>query len=245
MILLFSIYIFFGILPSFIWLFYYLKKDLHPESKKMVLKIFLWGTLSALPVYFTQVALKNLFASFALPLLFANIIYWFLVIAFTEEIFKYLVVKFGALNSPSLDEPVDIMIYMIVSALGFAAIENIFYIISSAINMSLDQTITIAVFISITRFIGATLLHTLCSASLGYFIALSFFKTKDRLILFIFGLTLAVVLHGFYNFSIIRIKGPLIIELSIAFMVAFNALLSAFVFPKFKKLRKMKSICNL
>lgn len=245
MILLFSIYIFFGILPSVLWLFYYLKKDLHPESKKMILKVFICGALVTIPVYFTQVSLKYMFDSFALPLAFASIIYWFLVIAFTEEIFKYLVVKFTALNNPALDEPVDIMMYMIISALGFAGIENIFYIISSSINVSANQTITMAVFVSITRFIGATFLHTLCSAVLGYFIALSFLKTKDHLRLFILGIISAVVLHGFYNFSIIRITGPLAVGMSIAFMIIFNSVLALIIFPKFKKLRKMKSICNI
>ena len=39
------IYVILGLLPSLTWLSYYLTKDLHPEPKKMILKIFLWGAL--------------------------------------------------------------------------------------------------------------------------------------------------------------------------------------------------------
>ena len=54
------IYIIFGVLPSLTWLSYYLRKDVHPEPKKMVLKIFLWGALITIPVFFVQIGLAKL-----------------------------------------------------------------------------------------------------------------------------------------------------------------------------------------
>jgi RsiW-degrading membrane proteinase PrsW (M82 family) len=42
-----------------------------------------------------------------------------------REIFKYLVVRFKVIKNPAFDEPTDIMLYMIIAALGFAAVENI------------------------------------------------------------------------------------------------------------------------
>lgn len=211
----------------------------------MIAKIFLFGALCTIPVYFSQIYLKQGLSYLSLPTAFFSVIYWFLIIALTEELFKYLAVKLGALSNPEFDEPVDAMIYMVISALGFAAIENILYIASSAINVPIEGVFSLAVFMSIARFVGATFLHTLCSGILGYFIALSYAKPKDKLRLFILGIFAAVLLHGFYNFSIMNIKGPNIVAFSVLFMIGFNALLASLVFPRFKELRKMKSISNI
>ena len=40
-------YILLSFLPSLIWLSFYLKKDKHPEPRRMVVKIFIWGMLLA------------------------------------------------------------------------------------------------------------------------------------------------------------------------------------------------------
>lgn len=236
MIFIYFLYIFFGILPSLAWLFYYLKKDLHPESKKMILKIFMWGALATIPVYLVQKQLIEFVGLFDLPAIFIYLIYWFLIIAFTEELFKYLVIKFKVLKNPEFDEPIDAMIYMIVSALGFAAVENIFYVISSAINLpTFNDAITAAAIVSFARFLGSTLLHTLCSALVGYFIALSFEKKKNRLKFTILGILIATFLHGIYNSSIINIGSS---QLGILYPIVILIILFLVVIPKFDKLKK-------
>src|SRR3989344_4412856 len=107
------IYILFGILPSLLWLFYYLRKDLHPEPKRTILKIFILGALATVPVFCIQLGLSfllgNLQNSFYYPSIF-NIIKWFLVIAFTEELMKYLIVRIFVFNDGVMDEPLDIML---------------------------------------------------------------------------------------------------------------------------------------
>jgi RsiW-degrading membrane proteinase PrsW (M82 family) len=112
------------------------------------------------------------------------------------------------------------------------------------------------VFISFLRFIGAVFLHTLCSGSFGYFLSLSFFETKRKTQLFITGLLIAILAHGFFNFSITKIEGSLKIEdglIRIAdqrTFIFFNVFLgiilislAIFVSFGFNKLKKMKSIC--
>ncbi|MCG2809726.1 MAG: PrsW family glutamic-type intramembrane protease, partial [Candidatus Portnoybacteria bacterium] len=39
------LYIFLGLLPSLIWLSFYLRKDQRPEPNSVVLKLFFWGIL--------------------------------------------------------------------------------------------------------------------------------------------------------------------------------------------------------
>lgn len=210
---------------------------MHPESNKMILKIFLWGALATFPVFFVQLGLASLLNECNLSKAIRDLIYWFIVIAFTEEIFKYLVIRLKVLNSPELDEPLDIMLYMVIAALGFAALENISYIFTPD-QLSFNSLVIRTSIISLIRFIGATFLHTLCSATIGYFIAVSLYDQKNRLLEIAFGIILATFLHGLYNFSIMKIEGSL--KFAIPAMILI--FLAFFVFSRFNKLKNMKGI---
>jgi len=235
------IYIIFGLLPSLIWLFYYLRKDLHPEPKSMVLKIFLWGALITIPVFFVQIGFASLLDKVDINSTIKNLIYWFLIIAFSEEFFKYLVIRMKVINSPNLDEPLDIMLYMVVAALGFAALENVLYLFAPMGQISFGALMSRTLIIALIRFVGATFLHTLCSAVIGYAIAISLCDRKNRWLEVALGVIVAVSLHGLYNFSIMTLGGymrlviPVLIILTLAFLV----------FAGFEKLKKMKGLCKI
>jgi RsiW-degrading membrane proteinase PrsW (M82 family) len=242
------LYVIFGVTPSIIWLLYYLAKDLHPEPKRMILEIFFLGSLVTIPVFFIQVALVKVTGQ--LPIVFdffnqhpiaVEAVKWFIAIAAVEEIFKYLVVRTVILKSKELDEPVDIMIYMVVGALGFAAVENVLYLLSPVDAVSFQGILETTLTISFMRFLGATFLHTLCSALLGYFIALSCSMGKYRFLLAFCGIGLAVVLHGLYNFSIITLSNPFNLEMATVLLIC----LAVFVTIAFKNAKKMKSVCKL
>lgn len=240
------LYIIFGVLPSLAWLFYYLAKDLHPEPRRMIVKIFFYGAVATLPVFFIQLGLSQLvkqlqFSELITNLLVIHIIKWFIVIAFTEEVVKYLVVRWAVYKSGELDEPLDIMLYMVIAALGFAALENILYLFSPINNVSFDVALKMAITISFLRFIGATFLHTLCSALLGYFMALSSLRGKHRFRLTILGLTLAVLLHGWYDFSIITLHYPF--NVVIPALIIFG--LATFMVYDFDGIKKFKSIVKI
>ncbi|KKP41486.1 MAG: hypothetical protein UR46_C0034G0002 [Parcubacteria group bacterium GW2011_GWA1_33_6] len=242
------LYIFFGVLPSTIWLGYYLNKDLHPEPKRMILNVFLFGILVTVPVFFIQLglleSLRNLhtLSPFIYYPVGFDIVKWFVIIAFTEEMFKYLVVKMAVLKSAELDEPLDIMLYMVISALGFAALENMLYLFSPINNaISFGVIVKTTITVSFIRFIGATFLHTLCSAFLGYFLALSFFQSHRKLPLTIFGILGAVSLHGLYNFSIMTLQRPL--NYVIPIVIIFS--LAIFMIYAFDKIKKIKDICDV
>ena len=235
------IFIFFGILPSLTWLFFYLKKDDHPEPKRVILKIFLWGALITLPVFFIQIGLTSLLENSGLGQMTSSIIYWFLIISFSEELFKYLVVRLKAFNSSDMDEPLDIMLYMVVSALGFSALENVLYMFSPLDQTSFNDFISTALLISFIRFIGATFLHTLCSAVIGYAIAISLCDQKNRILEALSGIIMAVVLHGAYDFSIMTLEGNLKFAVPIIIILT----LAVLVFWGFERLKKMRGICKL
>jgi len=269
------IYIVFGLLPSLAWLSYYLRKDAHPEPKRMILKIFLWGALMTLPVFIIETGLAKVIDIVLAWLNFPQIncvqfcttpyldyltglslnnlgglsfiillIYWFLTISFVEEFFKYLVIKIKVINSPHLDEPLDVMLYMVVAALGFAAVENVLYLFGLPGQMSFNKLIDSTLFVDCIRFVGAVFLHTLCSAVIGYCLAMSFYEVKLRKLWLVVGITIATVLHGLYDFSIMTIHGYYYIE-GFIIPAVIILILAFFVFSGFTRLKNMKSICKI
>lgn len=233
----YPLYIFLGILPSFIWLLFYLRTDSHPESKRMILKIFAFGMLIALPAILLETGLKDILKDLVLPSILIVFLDVFVAVAFIEEILKYSVVKSKALGSSELDEPIDVVLYMIIAALGFAAVENILILFSLGPACPLEGVF----FVGIFRFWTATFLHALCSGVLGVFLAISIFEAKKRKTIFISGLIMVSLLHGLYNFSIMNTEGIIswIIPISILIFLA------VLLFNGFKKLKKLKSVCKL
>lgn len=229
--------IIFGLTPSIIWLLYFLRKDVHPEDNRQVIKIFLYGALAVLPTALLQLGIFKLF-SFLNPSVFKTALIIFLVVAPTEEFLKYLVVRDKIMKSPHLDEPTDLPLYMIISSLGFAAIENIMVILGLGIpSLSIARTAVLSLF----RFLSATFLHVLASGTLGIFLAASCFQPKAKTKLLAIGFALAIVLHGLYNFSIMVIEGnarfliPFIIIINLAIVLSLG----------FKKLKDLKSVCKI
>ncbi|MCX6760832.1 MAG: PrsW family intramembrane metalloprotease [Candidatus Nealsonbacteria bacterium] len=233
----YSICLFFGIIPSVIWLLFYLKKDSHPESNRMVLKIFLYGMLIALPTALIELGISEETKKLAISPSALSIINLFLGVALIEEFLKYLVVREKVLDHHEFDEPLDTMLYMIISALGFAASENILIFF----NLGQASFFHTAIEVSASRFISATFLHALCSGTFGYFLALSFYEQKNKIKFTILGLGISVLLHGLYNFSIIKLGYPLNLLIPVVILVV----LAIFVSVGFNKLKKIKSVCKI
>ena len=201
----------------------------------MVLKIFIYGMAVTLPAALIEMSFSSFLKSINLSSALTLALYFLIGVALVEEIIKYLVVKFGVLKNPEFDEPVDAMIYMIIAGLGFAAIENILILFPLTQPYLLEKT---ALAIS-GRFIGATLLHALCSANIGFFLALSFFKAKNRFPLLAVGFLISIILHGLYNIAITMEGWP-------RFLILATILIGLFVIvlAEFKKVKKLLSICQ-
>jgi RsiW-degrading membrane proteinase PrsW (M82 family) len=190
----------------------------------MVLRVFFLGMLVAIPAVFLEIGIFKTFGVLNLPPLLLVILNTFIGVALVEEFLKYLVVRNQVLSHKEYDEPIDAMLYMIISALGFAALENILILFQLGPGFLLSRTLEISIF----RFLGATVLHALASGTIGYFLSLSFYKKGRRTIFVAMGLIIAAALHGFYNLFIMKGEGnlkvfvPLIILMGLAIFVAFG-----------------------
>lgn len=251
----YPVYILLSFLPSLIWLSFYLKKDLHPEPRAMIIKVFFYGMLagplaaliqitSAMTIYglanslpwekfIEQLNFRTLTTAVSTVTVIS------IIAPVTEEFFKYLMVKKSALKNSNLDEPVDIMVYFVCTALGFAAMENLLYF-----GNLLNSSASLIASSVILRFVGATFLHALASATFGYFIALSSFDPHKKIEFFIKGYLLAIFFHAIYNYLIYQSSANA--DLSLAFLlVFFLTFLGILVSWQFQELRRKASICKV
>ncbi len=192
-----------GFLPSLLWLHFYLRKDLHPEPKRRLIETFMLGMLLAPLAIAAQWLFAYVGAWLAPGADIANSSVFFFWAAFSEEVVKLLAVYYLVIHIPEFDEPVDAMIYLITGALGFAAVENILVIYKN-----IPDGISLTVQILALRTIGATLLHALSSALVGYFLALSWFHEPHRRKLLWFGIACATLFH--FSFNVLLLNLPMI-----------------------------------
>jgi protease PrsW len=186
----------FGLIPALFWLWFWLREDKKkPEPILLIIITFIAGMAvvpAALPLQ--KLAIEAYSG--------ANVMFAWVII---EEVLKYAAALLVIFWNKAVDEPIDFIIYLITIALGFAALENTLFMLTP---LALDEYTTVAVTGSF-RFLGATLLHILASATIGILLALAFYKTIGQKLLYgTVGLFLAILLHGLFNFFIMRASEP-------------------------------------
>jgi RsiW-degrading membrane proteinase PrsW (M82 family) len=248
MILTYLFFIILGFLPSLIWLLYYFRKDAHPEPKKQILQTFVWGMLIAPLAAFVEFILLWLISpSFkldsVLPLLnktngsWQGIISLAILAPMVEEYLKYKITKEKIIKDSDFDEPLDIMLYLMIGALGFAAVENLIVVLKDPL-MNFNQALgTISI-----RFISATFLHALASGTVGYFLAKSFALGKKNSFLIGQGLLIAIIFHGAYNYLIVSSEN---FPSSIVLVAMLLSAMALYVSFNFSRLKKQLSVCKI
>lgn len=179
-----------GILPSLIWLIFWqrLTRD-RKEPALIIIICFLLGGASVFLATFLQNIFKDAVAD---PQ--TRIVVW----AGIEEALKFGVFYIVAWKSSYDKEALDPAMYLIAVALGFAALENIFYVLEPAASFN----ITASLLTGGLRFFGSTLLHTIASCFVGITITLS--PKIIRGFGMILGLLGAIFLHSTFNFFILK-----------------------------------------
>ena len=180
-----------GFVPTLFWLFFWMREDAHEsEPRELIIKTFIFGAAAA----FFAVLLETLISE--LHLAEMTQIWAF---SFVEEFVKLFAVFLAALGSVWNNEREDPMIYMITGALGFSAIENMYYIIDYLNDLRYLETLVDGGY----RFIGASLLHIVTSAIIGFSISRVFFRSaKIRVSMALVGLAIATAMHTLFNYVV-------------------------------------------
>ena len=175
--------------PVIVVIFYvYIKDKFEKEPKKLLLYNFLFG------------AIVSVFISSVLYVIYDNylpqsddfsvlqqFIKAFFVVALIEEFSKYVIVRYYAQPKSDFNEPFDGIIYAVMVSMGFAVVENIFYVFEGGLQVAVLRAFT------------AIPAHATFGVLMGYFMGKAKFtnqKAKWNLI----GLATAILFHGSYDF---------------------------------------------
>ena len=211
-----------GLIPALFWLWFWLREDKErPEPYLLIALAFIGGMMVVPLVLPLQKMALEMYTG-------DNLIFVWVII---EEVLKYAAALIIILWNKAVDEPIDLIIYMVTIALGFASLENALFIFNP---LAVGDTIT-AITNGQLRFLGPTLLHVLASGTVGAFLALAYYKSTHLKMAFgTLGLFIAIVLHALFNFFIMDSSGEAI--LGVFLFVWMGIIVLLLIFEKVKLL---------
>lgn len=177
----------------------------------MLLKLFALGILAALAALIAEFIILGVFfdpAIFyqeidALPEainnnLFEKIIIYVLIAPLIEEYFKYVVIKKIGFPSKYFNQIIDGVIYAVTAAMGFALFENFLYFFGY-----ISKGIYPLMGLFVLRTFMSTLLHTLSTGCMGYWLGRAKFHVESRKKFIYFGFISAAAIHAVFNFFMV------------------------------------------
>jgi RsiW-degrading membrane proteinase PrsW (M82 family) len=173
--------------PVFIILFYiYFRDKYEKEPLGMLAKALLGGILIILPVIFVEQWLSAL-SPFS-GKVGAAAWHAFVVAGSTEEVFKYLALYLLIWKSPSFNEKFDGIVYAVFVSLGFAAVENVLYVMDGGIQTAAIRALT------------AVPAHAIFGVTMGYYFGVAHMYEELRKPYLLRAIAFPVLLHGIYDF---------------------------------------------
>lgn len=195
-----------AVLPLIVWLiFFWLRDYKKKEPAFWIILTILLGGASAFLALYTQTTFQAFF-----PIIFEKIysinIFGLSIVSILEEFFKFIVVFIIFKLNKDFDEPIDFMIYMIFSGIGFGVVENLMAVVTT------NTLILEGIQISLLRMVTADLLHIISCGLIGFFWAMSYAKRKK--VFLYMGLLIGMIYHTMYNLILTYFEsGYLIINL--------------------------------
>lgn len=179
-----------ALLPAvLLWLSIW-KKDPQKEPTSWLLKAIFAGVAICIPISFFEMGIQSvLFGLEKGPTsLFGTTVDAFLVAALPEESFKLLALWLILRKNPSFDEHFDGIVYAVCIGLGFAAVENIMYIVNE------EEWFSVA----IARALLAVPGHYAFAVLMGYYYSVYHFVDCSKKIAAC-TLMVPVAAHGIYD----------------------------------------------
>jgi RsiW-degrading membrane proteinase PrsW (M82 family) len=168
--------------------FFFFKDEYNREPRRHILLSFFLGILAAIPAAGFQLLAFPLFDRFFPTGILSIAIKAFILVAFSEEWCKYMMVRFYAFRQPEFDEPFDGIVYAVMVGMGFATIENIGYVMQHGL-----ATAFLRMFLSVPA-------HAAFAILMGYYVGRAKFNHGKRFLNLAKGLSLAVFFHGLFDF---------------------------------------------
>lgn len=169
-------------------IFIYVKDKYEKESKRLLFTAFALGGIISIII----TTILYMFFDLFLPLpdnysIWQQFVKAFFVVALIEEFSKYIMVRAFLQPRKAFNEPFDGIIYAVMVSMGFAAVENIMYVVQGGIDVAVLRAFT------------AIPAHATFGVLMGYYMGKAKFS-KNRIQLNLIGLSLAILFHGAYDF---------------------------------------------
>lgn len=177
----------------------YLADRYDREPFDLLLKIYIFGALSVIPVAIVESLLSKvgsiLSQAGVLTGYLAAAYSAFIIAGCTEEYFKRIVVVKFALFHRAFNEKLDGIIYCAFSALGFATVENVLYVV---FRFSANP------YVGIVRGLLSVPAHMLFGITMGYYLSLYKYSTNPREARYYLwqSLFVPIIFHGTFDFLI-------------------------------------------
>lgn len=171
-----------------ICVFIYVKDKENKEPVWLLLLSFVAGMLSTIPAVIAQsasgISLESLAGkSYQQVALFA-----FGVVAVSEELSKFLMVRYIAYPRQAFDDPFDGIVYAVMVSMGFATLENIGYVMQHGFATGIFR-----MFISVPA-------HATFGILMGYFLGLAKFNPSYKNLYILLAVFFPVLFHGAFDY---------------------------------------------
>ena len=213
------------ILPSIFIILFFVYSDKFKEPRGEIFRVFIYGILITIPAYFLNTYLDAFwYNNFKVS---EELIGSFLTAAPVEEGLKLSILYFFVYKMKDFNEPIDGIVYGVTASLGFATLENFYYVYLLA-----DYFQTSSMSLAVARSFSAVPAHAVFGVFMGYFfMRYSFIKKGDNLF---FAFTIPFVLHGCYNLFVVSNFYISLLLIFVSWIVALK------LFRELKKIQKEK-----
>ena len=138
-------------------------------------------------------------------------------VATVEEVCKFIMLRYYAYRKPEFDEPFDGIVYAVMVGMGFATLENIFYV-------SQFGMVT-----GIFRMFFAVPAHATFAILMGYFMGKAKFSVGREKKLMWAGLFWAILFHGSYDFFLFLQENKMVVKTLPSFLLTMGAIVSLII----------------
>lgn len=187
-------------LPVFLLAMYIYNKDTDKESKSLLIGLFSSGILAIIistlvnffiMILFPKYYLTDNYDSFSFITLFLLL---FFEVSFVEEGSKWLMLRLFGYRSKEFDQAFDIIVYSVFIALGFAAVENLIYVLQGGF--------TVGIYRAIFSVPG----HAFFGVLMGYYLGLARIYRENKFLYMknvIYSIIVPMIFHTIFNFCLI------------------------------------------
>ena len=171
-----------------ICMFVFFKDQFNREPKLKLIVCFLLGCLSVIPAILIQLFATKPVEQFLGQTILFTAFFAYIVVALSEELSKYIMLRWYAFPKKTFDEPYDGIVYSVMVSMGFATVENIGYVMQHGMSAAF-----LRMFLSVPA-------HGTFAVLMGYFVGKAKFKPEKRLYYLLLGIVSATFFHGTFDF---------------------------------------------